>query len=83
MVVITEDSEGRVWVHFGRNWHVEIFPSRGHYNVGVTLFDDDGMGLRATSISNHDDYELAVRHGQRLAEILAFVQTGELWERPA
>ncbi len=41
-----------------------------YYLVGVDCINEDGMHVRATSISRHDERQQAVRHAERLAEII-------------
>ena len=41
-----------------------------YYLVGVDCVDEEGMHVRASSISRHDERQQAIRHAERLAEII-------------
>ena len=42
------------------------------FTVGVDCINEDELHVRATSISQHDDAPTAVRHAERLSEIIAW-----------
>lgn len=43
-----------------------------YYLLGVDCINEDGMHVRATSISRHDGLREAVRHAERLTEIIGW-----------
>ena len=47
-------------------------PGEAYYLLGVDCINEDGMHVRATSISRHDERQQAIRHAERLAEIIGW-----------
>lgn len=43
-----------------------------YYSVGIDCINEDGLHVRATSISTHQEKSVAITHASRLQEIVAW-----------